>query len=127
MLQVLVDDLRARLAMPEAVVVSIVPDNRLVVSVEATREQARFHLAIEQSFLDVLSEDELTAAIAHELGHVWVFTHHPYLQTEPLANRIAMRVVQRESLVRMYEKLWQRDGTKGNLADFLGPERQQTP
>jgi hypothetical protein len=22
--------------------------------------------------------------IAHEVGHVWVFTHHPYLQTEKL-------------------------------------------
>ena len=33
----------------------------------------------------------------HELGHVWIFTHHPYLQTEQLANRIAMRLVSRTS------------------------------
>jgi hypothetical protein len=124
-LQVLVDRLRARLSMSEAVFVSIVPANRHVVSVEATSERARFHLAIERSFLEVLSEDELEAAIAHELGHVWVFTHHPTLQTEPLANRIALQLVDRASLVRVYEKLWRRDGTTGNLADVLGPERAQ--
>ena len=46
-----------------------------------------FQLSIEASFMDVLSDDELEAAVAHELGHVWVFTHHPFLQTEQLANR----------------------------------------
>jgi hypothetical protein len=123
-LQVLVDRLRARLSMRETVAVSIVPANKHVVSVESTSERTRFHLAIEESFLEVLSEDELTAALAHELGHVWVFTHHPYLQTEPLANRIALQLVDRESLVRVYEKLWQRDGKKGNLSDFLGSQPQ---
>ena len=59
--------------------------------------------------------------LAHELGHVWVSTHHPYLQTERLANSIAMRVVSRDSLERVYEKMWARDGRKGDLLAFLGP------
>jgi hypothetical protein len=59
--------------------------------------------------------------MAHELGHVWVFTHHPYLQTEKLANQIAMRVVTRDSLVSVYQKLWEHGGTKGDLNTFLGP------
>ena len=52
-----------------------------------------FKLAIDVAFLEALTDDELEAAIAHELGHVWVFTHHPHLQTEELANQIALRVV----------------------------------
>jgi predicted Zn-dependent protease len=68
-----------------------------------------------------LTPDELEAAIAHELGHVWVFTHHPYLQTEELANQIAMRAVSRESLERVYGKVWERGGMKGDLVRFLGP------
>jgi hypothetical protein len=59
--------------------------------------------------------------VAHELGHVWVFTHHPYLQTERLANQIAMRVVSRGSLAGVYRKLWERGGVKGDLQAFLGP------
>jgi hypothetical protein len=52
---------------------------------------------------------------------VWVFTHHPYLQTEKLANQIAMRVVARDSLVSVYHKLWEHGGTKGDLKSFLDP------
>ena len=72
--------------------------------------------------LELLTREELEAAIAHELGHVWVFTHHPYLQTELLANQVAMRVVGREALIRVYEKVWARDGQKGDLIRFLGEE-----
>jgi hypothetical protein len=50
-----------------------------------------------------------------------VFTHHPYLQTEKLANQIAMRVVARDSLVSVYHKLWEHGGTKGDLESFLDP------
>jgi predicted Zn-dependent protease len=92
-------------------------------SVQAPTEPgAPFRLAIEESCLEVLTEAELRAAIAHELGHVWVFTHHPYLQTEELANRIAMRGVSRQTLERVYEKVWKRVGTKGDLALFFGEE-----
>jgi hypothetical protein len=59
--------------------------------------------------------------VAHELGHVWIFTHHPYLQTERLADTVAMRVVSRKSLDRVYAKVWERGGAKGSLAQFLGP------
>jgi hypothetical protein len=120
-LQALVDDLKARLSLPAAVVVSLVPSNALMFSVEAPTDQTKpFLLKIEADFLDELSADELEAAIAHELGHVWVFTHHPFLQTEELANQIAMRTVSRDSLERLYAKVWQRGGMKGDLARFLG-------
>jgi hypothetical protein len=121
-LQVLVSELRARLSIPEPVVVSIVPSEKLMMSVKAPAEaESPFLLAIDATFLETLTDDELEAAIAHELGHVWVFTHHPYLQTEELANQIAMRAVSRESLERVYGKVWERGGTKGDLVRFLGP------
>ncbi len=120
-IQDVVDDLRARLLLSQNVVVSIVPSNPLVVSVEPPRDgDDRFQLSFEDRFLDLLSQDEIEAAIAHELGHVWIFSHHPYLQTEQLANRIAMRAVSRDSLQRVYAKLWERGGMKGDLTQFLG-------
>jgi hypothetical protein len=77
-------------------------------------------MSFDARFLASLHDEELIAIVAHELGHVWIFTHHPYLQTERLANSVAMRVVSRESLERVYVKVWQREGVKGNLAQFLG-------
>jgi hypothetical protein len=125
-LQLLVSDLKDRLSLPAPVVVTIVPTNKLMMSVEAPSDaNGPFVLSIEASFLETLTEDEIEAAIAHELGHVWVFTHHPYLQTEELANQIAMRAVSRESLERVYEKVWGRGGMKGDLARFLGPRPVQ--
>lgn len=121
-LQVVVDRLRGELGITESVRVSIQPQVALIVSVEAPFDHGEpFRLAIEDRFLARLSSEELAAAMAHELGHVWVFTHHPYLQTEKLANQIAMRVVTRESLASVYHKLWEHGGTKGDLAAFLGP------
>jgi hypothetical protein len=121
-IQLSVDRLRAELGIPEAVVVSVLPDVALVVSVEAPDDSGgAFQLSIDERFLAELNNEELDAAVAHELGHVWVFTHHPYLQTEHLANQIAMRVVSRESLARVYQKVWERGGTKGDLVSFLGP------
>lgn len=121
-LQLVVDRLRSELGIPESVDVTIEPQVALVVSVEAPAGRGEpFRLAIENGFLDRLSAEELDAVMAHELGHVWVFTHHPYLQTEKLANQIAMRVVARDSLVSVYHKLWEHGGTKGDLESFLGP------
>jgi hypothetical protein len=115
-LQDLVDSFRTRLMIPDAVVVSIVPENKLVVSVQRlTDHDLGFTVTFEAGFLDSLDADELGAVIAHELGHVWIFTHHPYLQTEELANEIALRVVSRESLDGVYEKVWKRTGSKGDL------------
>jgi hypothetical protein len=120
-IQAVVDDLLARLGLQQKVDVSIVPKNPLMVSVETVDDdRSAFQLSLEEDFLDELTDEELQAAIAHELGHVWIFTHHPYLQTEALANRIAMRIVSRDSLVLVYEKLWKRQGTRGDLARFVG-------
>jgi Peptidase family M48 len=105
--QGVIDDLRSRLSLSRDVVAAIVPVNPLVVSVLSPVEHGdAYRVAFEGSFLDTLSDDELRAVVAHELGHVWIFTHHPYLQTEELANKIALRVVPRESLVRVYDKVW---------------------
>jgi hypothetical protein len=115
-IQSVVDDLRSRLAIPQQVVVTIVPHNPLVVSVaRAKTADATFTMSIEDGFLDEVSDDELSSVIAHELGHVWIFTHHPYLQTEEGANEIALRVVSRASLDKLYERVWRRAGTKGDL------------
>jgi hypothetical protein len=120
-LQSLVGTLKSRMEITPAIVVTIVPNNALMMSVEAPEEPTKpFLLSIDASFLSALSDDEIEAAIAHELGHVWIFTHHPYLQTEELANQIAMRVVSRNVLERVYAKVWERGGTKGDLARFLG-------
>jgi hypothetical protein len=122
-LQSVVDDLKSRLLIAPDVIVSIVPTNALMMSVEAPSDSKQpFSLTIDASFLETLSDDEIEAAIAHELGHVWIFTHHPFLQTEELANQIAMRAVSRASLERVYTKVWQRGGTKGDLVRFLGAE-----
>jgi hypothetical protein len=118
--QQVVDDYRARLALPRSVRVTLVPKNVLVASVEAGGDEGPFTLSLQEDFLDTLSEDELKAVIAHELGHVWIFTHHPYLQTERLANDIARRLVSRDVLVTVYEKLWKSQGTKGDLVRFVG-------
>lgn len=120
-LQALVNDLKARVPIPEEVQVTIVPANPLLVSAESSVDRPGiFLLRVDEAFLDGLTAGELEAVIAHELGHIWIFTHHPYLQTEALANRIAMRVVTRDSLVGVYEKVWQHGGTKGDLTGFLG-------
>ena len=121
--QDIVASLRDRLALPAPVVVAIEASNTLMLSVEAPAAKGSpFTLAVDGPFLETLTDAELEAAVAHELGHVWVFTHHPYLQTEELANQIAMRVVTRESLQHVYEKMWKQNGTKGNLLEFLGPD-----
>jgi hypothetical protein len=115
--QSIVDDLRARLFIPQEVVVSIVAQDKLLVSIERSQDrEGVFALAFERDFLEVLGEDELTAVVAHELGHVWIFTHHPFLQTEELANQVALRLVSRDTLDRVYEKVWQRTGSRGDLA-----------
>jgi hypothetical protein len=117
-----VDTLKARLSIPQPITVSVVTDNALRLSVEAPEDESGvFKLLVEAAFLDALTESELEAAIAHELGHVWIFTHHPFLQTEQLANEIAMRIVTRDALERVYEKVWSRQGTKGDVVGFLGP------
>jgi Peptidase family M48 len=119
--QSIVDELKGRLSIPSEVIVSVVGSNPLLVSVEPNRgERTTFVMSFEEAFLAQLDDADLRAVIAHELGHVWIFTHHPFLQTERLANAIAMRVVSRESLEKVYGKVWERGGAKGDLVHFLG-------
>jgi hypothetical protein len=116
-IQALTDALRARLSIPNTVVVSLVRSQRLVVSVEPMPGQdGVFSLSIEEGFLEGLTEEEIAAIVAHELGHVWIFTHHPFLHTEELANDIAMQVVDRKTLEEVYAKVWKYTGEKGTLA-----------
>jgi hypothetical protein len=126
MLQDLTDDLRGKLEIKERVLVTLVDHNPLVMSVETLAGRTGpFIITIDRDFINELSPAEAEAAIAHELGHVWIYTHHPYLQTERLANDIAMRVISRSAFEPVYEKVWQRTGVRGNLIDFIGPPTQQ--
>ena len=84
-----------------------------------------FVITIDRGFIDQLNRAEAEAAIAHELGHVWIYTHHPYLQTERLANDVAMRVINRSAFEPVYKKVWARTGIAGNLIEFLGPPSQR--
>lgn len=121
-LQVLIDEARGRLGIPQAVVPTLVPHNPLVVSVERSRDrEGAFSIVVEEAFASALSDDELQAMVAHELGHVWIFTHHPFLHTEELANQVALRVVRRETLEAVYEKVWKRTGARGTLAYLPKP------
>jgi hypothetical protein len=122
-LQRLIDELRIELRITAPVEAVIVASNPLLVSVERQTRQTRdaaFAIAFDRDFLDSLDDHDVRAAIAHELGHVWIFTHHPYIQTERLANDVAMRAVSRESLLRVYEKVWARAGTRGDPISFVG-------
>ena len=122
-LQVLVNDLKSQLGIDAVVSTAIVPTNTWLVSVQPVDgDPGTFRMAFEERFLAALDEDDLKAIVAHELGHVWIFTHHPYLQTERLANTVALRAVPRVSLERVYSKVWEREGTKGDLTHFLGPQ-----
>ncbi len=127
-IQAAVDGLRDRLAIRETVQVAVVPANKLLLSVATENGRGGpFHLSIDAAFLEELTNDELDAALAHELGHVWIFTHHPYLQTERLANEIALRVVERKQLELLYRKMWVRLGRSGDVDDLLGAPIEATP
>ena len=122
-LQRLLDRVRERLGLTYPVTLELVAKNHHLISVETvTGPDRRFLVKVEARMLELLGPEELEAALAHELGHVWVFTHHPYLQTEQLANDVAMRVVSREALTRVYDKVWKAGAEKGDLATFLGPD-----
>jgi hypothetical protein len=125
-LQEITDDLRTRLEISERVHVTLVDHNPLVMSVETlSGRTGPFVITVDRDFIRELDHAQLEAAIAHELGHVWIYTHHPYLQTERLANEIAMRVINRAAFEPVYEKVWRRTGLRGNLVEFIGPGNQQ--
>jgi hypothetical protein len=122
-LQLVTDVLRSRLNILERVLVTVVDHNPLVMSVETlSGRSGPFVITADSKFLQSLNDEELRAAVAHELGHVWIYTHHPYLQTERLANDVALRVVSADVLVPVYEKVWKRTGARGNLAEYISVE-----
>jgi len=124
-LQDLTDELRTRLQIAERVHVTLVDHNPLVMSVETLAGRTGpFIITVDREFIGELNHDEVEAALAHELGHVWIYTHEPYLQTERLANDVAMRVVSRSAFEPVYEKVWSRTGIRGSLIEFLGPPSQ---
>lgn len=118
--QATTDDLRQRLAIFEKVYFTLVDHNPLVMSVETLAGRSGpFVITADRDFVRSLNAQELEAAIAHELGHVWIYTHHPYLQTEKAANDVAMRVISVEVLAPVYEKVWDRLGSRGNLSEYI--------
>jgi len=120
----IVEDLKRQLGLTSSIEIKLVKNNRLGLSVQpVASRQNDFLLLIDSHFLSRLDSEELSAALAHELGHVWIYTHFPYLHTEELANHIAMRVVPRNSLKRLYGALWAYEGNAGNLDELLGTER----
>ena len=108
-IQRVVDDLKSQLAIGQQVDVAVVEANPRLFSVVPNKHEAgapaTFLLSVEEDFAGGLSDAELRAAVAHELGHVWIFTHFPYLQTEELANEIASRVISRDTLAPLYAKV----------------------
>jgi hypothetical protein len=115
--------LASALDVRKPVQVIVVPRNELVVSVEPLPGGEGYRVVFEQRFFDRLDEEELTAALAHEIGHVWIYSHHPFLQTEALANEMALKVVQRKPLETLYAKLWTYTGLTGNIVELLGSEK----
>lgn len=119
--QQLVDAFREQLGISAVVEVTLVDRDPRVVSVRSRRDgTGAFALSVERDFAARVSDAQLRAALAHELGHVWIATHHPYLQTEQLANRVAMRVVSRDQLVEVYHALWGAEALHGSMETFLG-------
>jgi hypothetical protein len=123
--QELIGQLSAALSIRNQVEVAVVIQHPLVFSVEPLDSgKNRFRLSMELGFLLMLDDNELCAALAHELGHVWIFKHHPFLQTERLANSIGERVVKRAYFERVYSKMWAYEGTSGvPIGQLLGPDR----
>ena len=118
----IVQSFAGQLGITQPVTVSVVPTNSRLASAERIpKGEEAFQISFEEAFLRTLDHEDLTAAVAHELGHIWIFTHFPFLQTEPLANRQALKLVSRNNLQAVYEKIWKWKGEKGNLERVLDP------
>lgn len=114
--QPLLDAMCAQLDLDYDVTVEVVDDNPLKASVAPIKGSERaFRLSIDKAFLRRLNQAELRTVLAHELGHVWIYTHHPYLQTEEGANEFALLVVPRSSIEQLYGKVWQNATEAGTL------------
>ena len=107
-LQDLTDDLRGRLHITERVHVTLVDHNPLVMSVETLGGRTGpFVITVDRDFIQELNQPEVEAAIAHELGHVWIYTHQPYRADRsgwPTTSRCAS--INRSAFEPVYEKVW---------------------
>jgi hypothetical protein len=129
-IRAIVVELGTRLQMRQRVEVSIVSADPRMVSVQHIRGEGInevFIISLDRTFFESLDREELRAAIAHELGHIWISSHHPYLHTETFANEIAMRAVSRESMKKVYTKLWAHLGTTGDYEQLLGRDAKPAP
>jgi hypothetical protein len=116
------DVIKTKLGVPHEVTAQIVAQHPLMVAVAPLPgRRDSFRVSLEAAFIEDLTDEELDAVIAHELGHVWIFTHHPFLQTEQLANQIAMRVVNRRTIEAVYAKVRARGGHTDRLPRFASP------
>lgn len=121
--QDIVNRLRAELSIAGEVEIALVKSHPLVFAVEPLDPQRRhFRLSMERGFFEDLNDDELFGALAHEMGHVWIYTHRPFLQTEVLANLVGQKLAGRARLEKVYSKLWAYEQTAGVPMDqLLGP------
>jgi len=105
-IRLIADEFRAQFGIQERIEIAIVRGDSRLVSVRRSKaEKGVFLLSFDADFLSTLDREEVHAAVAHEVGHVWIFTHRPYLQTEALANRKALALVSEESLEKVYRKV----------------------
>jgi hypothetical protein len=117
-----------RLDIPGAKVqIAIVETNERLASVRPSRKKSgTYLLEMDQAFLKSLSEAEQRAVLAHEVGHVWIFTHQSMKQSEALANEKALELVTKADLERVYEKVWRIEGERGLLQDYLSQKLRNT-
>ncbi len=121
-IELIIQDFGPRLGITQQVSVSVVPAEARLVSVRsASGTGVVFQISFDSDFIQTLDHRELSAVVAHELGHIWIYTHFPYLQTEDLANQQALRLVSTDDLDRLYEKVRKWKGEKGNLTRVVGP------
>ncbi|HSR50962.1 MAG TPA: hypothetical protein VLV83_09035 [Acidobacteriota bacterium] len=92
-----------RLGISQPIRVKLVDHNPKLASSEPSGDG--YLISVDIGFLSTLDEGERRAMLAHEMGHIWIFTHHPFLQTEDLANRVAGRLVSEKGLQAVYEKV----------------------
>ncbi len=95
-----------RLGISQKINVLVVPEDPRLASLQRDHaESDAFLMSFDAGFLGTLQDAEIDAVIAHELGHLWIFTHFPFLQTEFLANQQALKLVKRHDLMRVYGKV----------------------